>query len=403
MEFLLNEKSKVNNEFYNPFKKEPFQKNFNPKQIFKQIEPKAYFFDYISVNWQIEFTKFSYHDKEIISKFYPRMHELIEKRLLILKQNNRCLYAIDFKKKDTHYNFKMDFQGKFFKDRTYSIDLKHFYKWFLEFDNMLKYYWSRIGINKKAPRSTISRLDLSNHKKGTFLKKFIPIRSNKGNNPCNTWTHEKYDFITGIIIAGTSKSSIFTAYDKRWQKQGIEHCLERFGSVEVIRREWKMYSKYLRNHGISTVKSFMDYFNDPLLVSGLIKKLRISKDVILSTDNKLYRSLHDIRFKNAIQGNWMTINEFNKIFKSTYNVYLGKIPMEEINKLKWNPTGTLNGLVKYIGNMRKEEFLDFQTNLLNKLQDQHVEEWDYCDWDEQFYEKMVNILNILKTVKIKEK
>ena len=388
-------------EFSNPYTG-IIQKQFEDKnKIFKQIIPKAYFFDYLSVNWQIPIHKYSHHDKQIASKFYNSMYNILKERILILKQNNYCLNGILLLKKDTHYNFKIDFKGKFFKDRTYSLDLKHFYKWFLEFDNMIQHYWNLENIKEKYPRSTVSRLDFSSQKKSNFLKKFVPIRSKKGNNVCNTYSHKKFDFVTGLVIGGSSKSCIFTAYDKRWEKNGLQHCQERFGNVEVVRKEWKCYSKYLRNHGINTVKSFVKYFHDPLLVSGFIKKLRLSKDVILNNDNNLYKSLHDLRFHNSIQGNWLPVNKFNEIYKSTYNVFLNRIPEKEINKLKWNPTGQLNGLIKYIGNMKKEEFLDFQKNLLNKLQDQHCEEWDYIDWDEEFYSQMVNMLSILKSVKLK--
>ena len=388
-------------EFSNPITNIIQKKYEDKEKIFKQIIPKAFFIDWIDVNWQIPIHTFNHNDKQKASKFYDAMFLILEKRILILKQNNYCLNAIKLLKKDTHYNFKIAFQGKFFKDRTYSLDIKHFYKWFLEFDNMLKYYWSKEKINEKYPRSTISRLDFSTHKKSNFLKKFVPIRSKKVKAPCNAWTHDNYDFITGIVIGGTSKSCIFTAYDKRWQKDGLQHCQERFGSVDLVRKEWKCFSKYLRSNGISTIKSFMEYFNNPLLVAGFIKKLRLSKDVILFNDNNNYKALHDLRFHKCAKGNFLPIKEFNKIFKSTYNVYLNKIPEKEINKLKWNPFGTYNGMVKYLGNMKRDEFFTLQKNILNKLQDQHCEEWEYADWDEEFYSQMVNMLSILKTVKLK--
>lgn len=391
----------------------PNRKKLALTSIFKKINIKSFFIDYISINWQMEITKFSQYDAKKAQTWYYDFFRILEERIKILKQNNKELYNI-LLLRDKHYNIKIDFKGKFFKDEIYTDDIKHFYKWFLEFDNMFKVYWSKNRINHKYPRSTISRLDLATHKEATFLKSFTPIRSNKSKNLVKYESHVLYDFLTGITIGKRDTEwTYFRAYDKRFEEPGWQHCMDRFHTTDVVRKEWMLKSKFLRSNSISTVKSFIEYFNKKELVTALIRKIRIGKDVILFEDNALYRSLHDYRYCNSVDGGFIPLKEFRKIVKETKNVFLNKVKEGDENTItvKWNPNKNLRGINKYIGNMSRNEFFDWQRDMLRRVESERFNSCnlkslnknsEFIDWDERDFETITNMLGILSSVKIKK-
>ena len=383
------------------------------QSLFKKINIKSFFIDYISVNWQMDITKFSKHDRLKSQTWFYDFYRVLEERIKILKENYPELYNI-FLQRDKHYNIKIDFRGKFFKDITYKHDIKFFYKWFLEFDNMFSYYWTKTRIDHKYPRATISRLDLATHKKGSFLKAFTPIRSNKGKNLVDYKSHEKYDFLTGVSIGKRNTNwTYFRAYDKRFEEDGIQHCLNRFKTIDVVRKEWMLKSKFLRENNISTVLSFIEYFKKDELVTSLIRKIRLGKDVILHEDNSLYRSLHDYRYCSSVDGGYIPLKEFRKIVKETTNIFLNKVDQGDTNTMvtKWNPNKNLRGIVKYVGNMTRNEFFAFQKEMLKRIESERFESCnlkslnensEFIDWDQRDFETITNMLGILRSVKIKK-
>lgn len=380
---------------------------------FKKINIRSFFIDYISVNWQMEFTKFSEYDKKKSQTWFYDFYRVLEERIKILKLNNIELYNI-FLSKDSHYNIKIDFKGKFFKDETYSDDLKFFYKWFLEFDNMFKVYWSNCKIDFKYPRSTISRLDLATHKEDTFLKPFTPIRSNQSKNMVEYQSHDTLDFITGLTIGRRdTKWTYFRAYDKRFEEPGHQHCLHRFHTTEIIRKEWMIKSKFLRFQGIDTINSFIKFFNKKELVTDFIRKIRLGKDVILNKDNTIYKSLHDYRYCASVNGGNIPLKEFRKLVKETKHVFLNRVNKgdENTNTNKWNPFKNNVGIVKYIGNMTRNEFFEFQKMMLKKIESERFDSCNlkslnndskFIDWDKKDFETVSNMLDILSSIKIKK-
>ncbi|AXH78268.1 MAG: hypothetical protein [Circular genetic element sp.] len=386
--------------------------SFPLKNLFNQINTKSFFIDYISVNWQMQITKFNQYDAKKAQTWFYDFFRILEERIKILKLNSPELYNI-FLQKDSHYNIKIDFKGKFFKDETYSDDINHFYKWFIEFDNMFKVYWAKAKINHNYPRATISRLDLATHKEDTFLKTFTPIRSNKGENMVKYESHKTLNFFTGITIGRRDSNwTYFRAYDKRFEELGHQHCLNRFHTVDVVRKEWVLKSKFLRHNSIDTVNSFIEFFKNKKLVNSLIRKIRIGKDVILSKDNSLYKSLHDYRYNSSVNPDSIPLKEFRKAVRETKNIFLNKVKEgdEMTTTHKWNPYKNMKGLIKYIGNMKRNEFFEFQRNMLRHLESERFESCnlkslnknsEFIDWDQKDFEAVTNMLGILSTIKIK--
>ena len=279
---------------------------------------------------------------------------------------------------------------------------------------MFQVYWAKTRIDHKYPRSTISRLDLATHKEATFLKSFTPIRSNKGENLVKYESHKTLDFLTGITIGRRDSNwTYFRAYDKRFEEPGHQHCLNRHHTVDVVRKEWVLKSKFLRHNSISTIKSFVEFFKSKELVTALIRKIRLGKDVILFEDNALYRSLHDYRYCASVEGGYIPLKEFRKIVKETKNIFLNKVKEGDENTIvhKWNPYKNMKGLVKYIGNMKRNEFFEFQRNMLRHLESERFnscnlnslnENSEFIDWDQKDFETITNMLGILRSIKIKK-
>ena len=398
----------VNNYVKKPLISEPLSK------IFKSINIKSFFIDYLSVNWQMPITKFSQYDAKKAGTWFHDFYQVLEKRIYILKQNYPELYNI-WLQKDTHYNIKIDFKGSFFKDETYKDDIKHFNKWFIEFDNMFEVYWSNTKINHKYPRSTISRIDLAIHKESDFLKPFTPIRSNKSKNLLDYKSHELYDFLTGLSIGKRNTNwTYFRAYDKRFEEKGHQHCLNRFHTIDVVRKEWVLKPKFLRHNNISTVKSFLEFFKNDKLVTDLIRKIRLGKDVILHNDNALYRGLHDYRYSPSINGGSIPLKQFRKIVRETQNIFLNKVKEgdENTSTTKWNPYKNMKGLLKYINNMTRNEFFKFQNELLRRVEKERFDSCNlnslnenskFIDWDQKDFQTITNMLGILDNVNVLKK
>ena len=103
--------------------------------------------------------------------FHKEIYQILKKRILVWQQNNpECngMRVII----DSHYNIQIHFSGKFFIDSTeIKFDIIPFYKWFLEIDNMIKFYWSTLYKfeTNNIPLASVSRLDIATQKKDTFL------------------------------------------------------------------------------------------------------------------------------------------------------------------------------------------------------------------------------------------
>jgi hypothetical protein len=69
--------------------------------------------------------------------------------------------------------------------------------------------------------------------------------------------------------------------------------------------------------------------------------------------------------------------------------------MEQI----FHPYKNLKGLLKYIENMEKDEFIDFQKSLLEKMQSELFKSYNFekpRDFDQEYYQKIEGMLLLLK-------
>ena len=385
-------------------------------KVVKLINPSAFFIDYIKVNWQIPFKEVSIADSLKAKKFQNAIYQILKKRILIWKENsmeaNGMMVLID-----QYYNIQIDFKGSFWTDTdNIKDDIVPFYKWFLEIDNMILYYWNTEGIGKgircnKYPTATISRLDLATQKNSTFLKSYTPIVSPQKRDIVNEFNIPFKDkrYISGITIGpeiGRKTENIFfRAYDKRFEGSGAQSCLRRFKSLEFVRKEWMLRSRFLRKNNITRPEDLVMLAKNPRLLSLFIKKIRKSKDVLLHNDNKLYKSLHDYTAREAVrEGTDLTLKEFNDIYKMKYNIFLKKASRKDVKKLLFNPYKQNLGLLQYAQNMEREEFIEFQYQLLESMRKDIFDEYNLAlkDTDQTYYNTITEMIDTLKAIKIKD-
>ncbi|AXH78825.1 MAG: hypothetical protein [Circular genetic element sp.] len=387
-------------------------------KVIKLIQPEAFFIDYIKVNWQIPFKEVSISDSLRAKRFQNEIFQILKKRILIWKANspeaNGMMVLID-----QYYNIQIDFKGSFFiKTEKIQDDIIPFYKWFLEIDNMIMYYWGKLGIGKgvntnKYPTATISRLDFATQKESTFLKSYIPIVSPHKRDIVNEFNIPFKDkrYISGITIGPEigrrTENIFFRAYDKRFEGSGAQTCLQRFKSLEYVRKEWMMRSRFLRKNNIKRPEDLVMLCKNPRLLSLLIKKIRKSKDCLLHNDNKLYKSLHDFNARESVRnGTDLTLKEFNDIYKMTYNIFLKKASKKDVKKLLFNPYKQNLGLLKYAQNMKRNEFIEFQYQLLESMRSEIFDNYDLKeknDIDQSYYDKISEMIDTVKSIKIKKK
>jgi hypothetical protein len=385
-------------------------------KVVKLINPSAFFLDYIKVNWQIPFKDISISDSLRAKRFQNEIFQILKKRILVWKLNspeaNGLMVLID-----KYYNVQIDFKGSFFiKTDHIKTDVVTFYKWFLEIDNIIMYYWGQLGIGKgirtnKYPTATISRLDIATQKNSTFLKSYTPIVSSQNRDVVNEFNipFKNARYISGITIGPSigrkTENIFFRAYDKRFEGSGAQTCLMRFKGLEFVRKEWMLRSRFLRKNNIRTPEDLIMLCKNVKLLSLLIKKIRISKDCILHNDNNLYKSLHDYNAREAVrEGTDLTLKEFNEIYKMKYNIFLKKASKKDVKSLLYNPFKQNMGLLQHAQNMKRAEFIEFQYQLLENMRSEVFDEYGTsADPDEKYYKTITKMIDYLKNIMPKEK
>ena len=250
--------------------------------------------------------------------------------------------------------------------------------------------------NKWYSHVTVARLDIAENKTGNLVNA-IPIKHPNVHPPTYYEVdNDRKPYIGGISIGKRTNGTFFRAYDKRFDLDGIESSLRRFQTVNYVRREWELKRETLRPLGISSPEDLMAICHDKEMVTELIYRIRLNRDVILETDKKLYRSIHDDIDKariNPLDGYSMTGHEFNKMLKKDYNIFLRKPNPKEIKRISFNPFKQLNGLITKKGiYLNADEIVKLIHGLIGA---DYLKE---CAEDE-YQEKYEETLNLIKSDK----
>ena len=254
-----------------------------------------------------------------------------------------------------HHCLKLQFSGSFFvKNHTPFLDKDHLHPahilstnnvyddfksiqfWFNEIDIFIRNHfkdwqnikdkdsrWHTNFISSGELYHTVTRLDLacqsasfnsfknctthSKNKNRYHEDGSIKYRGDMSQYSIDETSKQK----TGVTISMADEFGIprrdvavfFRAYDKRYtlDHDQLETARSRFGTSQFIRKEWELKKGFLRNKAVNiqTIEDLArkldkdDPFYKPYYIENIIIAMRLSKDLILYNDDKLYKALHD--------------------------------------------------------------------------------------------------------------
>ena len=125
--------------------------------------------------------------------------------------------------------------------------------------------------------------------------------------------------------------------------------LERFGTYNYVRREWKVYSRKLRSLGITTIDNLFTKTHDLDSFREIIKRIRLSADILLTDDSFTYKVFHDMNENNINYlrdkiSKKLSKKEINSINKRTH-LFKNKIPKSFIKDTFWKPQKHIIGIL----------------------------------------------------------
>lgn len=345
----------------------------------KAINYRQYFIDSIKVNWKLPIQNLTMKQKLQMKDFYDWFYSL--------QKNNGTKYEIAHTlilPKDAHYNIRGEWFGRFWSHGGTKMIKHDIMLWYDSFLKMDEYIQNRFKTffghdHKLSIHTTISRLDIARNHKGN-LQDAIPIHHPNITNISNQLGKSLgKPYITGIAVGKrTAKSgTFFRAYDKRFDLDGLESSLLRFGTADYVRKEWELKRKTLRRFNIVTPSDLVIYLRDPKKITEIIYRLRKVQDCILRKDTKVYNSIHDLIDRNRInptEGYTMTGQEFNKMLKKDYKILLNKANPREVKRHFWNPFKQVNSLIEAKGQYLEEhEMLQLITKIIGSFTINEVE------------------------------
>ena len=339
------------------------------------IRPYTYFLDAMKVNFKLPFENLELYYKNIVKDFYSDFHSelkyMIERTFHIdsyTKETQPEFIHTKFHNKDNHYNYKVEWGGKFFASH-YTKNIKSDTKiWFHDYsiicnyieDNWYNHLQVLTGKDLRSSPSfkihvTMSRIDIARNHRGDMIDS-IPLM-----NQNHTEVHmymkaqrKNKPYIGGLSIGKRdAKSGIhFRAYDKRFDLKGLETSLQRFGTIYYVRKEWELKNRALRRFNIVTPEDWASIVPKKKILTEIIYRCRKSADCIIKDDNMLYKSIHNEICKNRInptEGYTMDEHTFNKMIKTNYAIFTKRVNSDKIQIHKWNPLKQLNGLIEKRG------------------------------------------------------
>ena len=372
------------------------------------IRPHYYFLDTVKVNWKLPYQHLNHFERSKVKYFYWEFYNVLSYHItqvfesktifrpnydhVIPKQKDtkykiKNHVGLEFEnvhlhKKDPHYNFKIEWGGKFFTNkssRKILNDSKIWYADYLKIDDFINKWWfdHLEECLKKDLRShpqykihtTISRIDIAKNHNGNMLN-CIPLAN--GNHKEIHYYQDKNikkklkhpdkrktkidpkSYVYGLTIGKRSADSgiYFRSYDKRFDLEGLQSSLERFGTVYFVRKEWELKSRILRSWNIITPEDLRNLLNNKNQLTEVIYRIRKSADVILRKDGILYKSIHSEINKqviNKLDGYTVNEHQFDKMLKRDLNIFTNKVNSNLVQIHQYNPLKHLNGIIEKRG------------------------------------------------------
>ena len=223
----------------------------------------------------------------------------------------------------------------------------------------------------------VSRIDIARQSKSS-LQEATPISKSPENNFWSPMITEGSHEITAFLLGkahpdgGIDRSSNchFKVYNKNWDmREERKHtCLTRFGSTNLIRKEWELKRPFFcpnSSHKIDTIYDLQNTFNNKEKLLNLIKAFRKNKDCILYNDKSKYISFHDLKVRKTLSSPSLPHYKLNKIFQKRILRTNKKVPKKNVLKAQyWNPYNQLNGIInKYLHRLSKLELKNIKEKI----------------------------------------
>lgn len=341
------------------------------------IVPKKLFFDFVQLNYAMPTQKLSlitYTEESIHSLNNQNPHNKSREFLKLVKNNLVTRFkktpGMRFYIDGMHHNLKIYFDSKFFINTDYISNIIQVHNTYLEIQLVFESTWFLINEwkNITPPIPTVAQIHLSFNSlfksHPNRLQQWTgisPKQTHNNDNVFQQWIFSPDKQLNGYHlffddhlvqgVAGGSKKNVYlTAYDKsREPLPKLQMSLERFGTFDYIRREWKVYSRKLRSLNITTIQHLYDSVTDSNTFTEIFKRIRLSADILLSDDSFTYKIFHDGNDNNInllrdsvskklSKGEILLINKRTHLFKN-------KIPKSFIKDTFWKPAPHLIGIL----------------------------------------------------------
>ena len=365
----------------------------------KTIRPQDYFIDTINVNFHFSIANATMKNKKEILTYVP-----ILRKYIFNEYNNVQSKGISVQKTTFPGNLAIHYRGSFWKETRKAIDdIQIWFAEYLKLEELVIQHFNRhchLDIHEYKPHITVSRFDFARNHKGNMTNA-IPICQKNIKN-INYWAENTTvkPYIYGLAIGKRTNGTYFRSYDKRFDKDGYLSSLERFKSIDYVRKEWELKSDTLRRYGITSPLDLVKSVQDTAIFSEIIFRSRKNRDIIMKTDGMLYRSIHDDLSKlviNKTDGFTINEHEFNEMIQRDYNVFLNKPTAHELERHAFNPMPQLKGLLKK--EFTHKEILQIFEIMKNKMSVYDSNYFENTDNEENYEDRIKSMLEYINDKK----
>ncbi len=426
--------------------------------LFQTINTKYFFIDYITLNITLEpkiknnlseYRKSKYDDFVKESEAYLKLYyqkAFIPKWIGDLKTGKFENKNLDFYKgvqilTDRFRNIQINFKGKFFEPtKTIKKDYQHFYDQYEMIDQIIQEFYKNKGVQcncgKLLPHQkhtcpdikfTISRMDISNNIPTYFDNNWKDFFKPSDKVIKYEMKQNGIPLITGIeakkINTKSQPNMMFKAYDKRIpnpnQPNSRKNCVKRFGTVDIIRREWVLKSQWLKTQMCNTPNQAFQTIMREHTLKSVIRKMRKTRDIVfyklpkehqkltrifdnVRKDTDHYMSLHseEARYYKRHFHSDLSITELKKLLRKKPKAFLKNHRAKEYVTIKYNPYTQMKGLSKHLHNMTWKESYDLLDLQIKHLyNNKYVKPTTSYDSDAEYQDYLIKLTGSYEDLK----
>jgi len=275
-----------------------------------------------------------------------------------------------------NHNLKIYFDGKFFKHDSLKKDLNQVQEVATLIDIALSTFIFNIPEWKiDKPRFTIFQLHLAEnlYKERKLGRQYYgevtrknalypaskkmkeQILKDSRSKPGSWEIPKEFNPLGTEIVSGFNngiKGKLYVScYDKQQDTaEGRRHALIRFGTDKFWRREFQIGTKKLESVKVKFLGEFLVQMRCSHFLSNIIRKCRISVDIIVNGDSKKYLRFHDKMEYLSKKDKRDIENPLRFHNKKFTRMKIDTIGHDQLSVKPYNPYSNITGLLKNHGN-----------------------------------------------------